>query len=161
MTGIYLLLGANLGDRELNLNHAANLLAKRLGCITSRSSLYETEAWGMDSAPLFINQVLIVESSIEAPATLEVILNIETQLGRVRQRHTQNRTIDIDILYYGSDLIELSNLTVPHPRIAERRFTLEPLVEIAPDFVHPVLKMTHMQLLASCEDRLVVRKLVK
>jgi 2-amino-4-hydroxy-6-hydroxymethyldihydropteridine diphosphokinase len=158
MTGIYLLLGTNLGDRELHLANATALINQQIGLVVSRSSVYETDAWGMDAAPLFLNQVLLVNSLLPPLKALEVILSIENDLGRKRRDQWESRIIDIDMLYYGSQVLQLPELTVPHPRISQRRFALEPLVEIAPHLVHPVLMKSHLQLLKSCPDRLNVSK---
>ncbi len=159
MTGIYLLLGSNLGDREQLLRQARNLLTVHIGPILNQSSLYRTEAWGMEQSPAFLNQILLIQSKASPTEILEQILNIESSLGRVRQRHYVDRTIDIDIIYYNKLVLEQPDLVIPHPRISLRRFVLEPLVEIAPSFVHPVLQVTNSQLLKQCLDPLLVTRL--
>ena len=152
MTGIYLLLGSNLGDRELYLTVAKKQLVQSIGAIQTMSSLYQTEAWGMDQAPAFLNQVLLINSDQQPQKILQESLKIESGLGRIRQQSYVDRTIDIDILYYGDLVLNEPDLVIPHPRISQRRFVLTPLTEIAPEFVHPVLKKTNSQLLEQCQD---------
>ncbi|UII29931.1 2-amino-4-hydroxy-6-hydroxymethyldihydropteridine diphosphokinase [Fulvivirga ulvae] len=154
--GIFLLLGSNLGDKKKLLNSACSIINSELGPIMGRSSLYETAAWGKTDQPAFLNQVIEVNSALSAAEVLKCINNIESRLGRVRTEKWGARIIDIDILYYGHEIIETENLTIPHPGIPDRRFTLAPLVEIAPDFIHPVLRKTNTELLARCSDKLEV-----
>ena len=158
--GIFLLLGSNLGDKKKLLNTACSEINKQVGQIVRRSSLYETAAWGKTDQPSFLNQVVEVVSGLSAEEILTRINQIEQQLGRVRMEKWGARIIDIDILYYAYDIIKTEKLAVPHPGIPDRRFTLAPLVEIAPDFVHPVLKKTNTELLAICPDTLEVKKIV-
>lgn len=159
MTGIYLLLGSNLGKKRETLEKASELLEQQIGPVVSKSSIYCTEAWGMDNVPLFLNQVLMVNSGLKPITVLRTILKIEMSLGRKRAIGYRNRSLDVDILYFGDQMVKHPDLTIPHPRIAERRFVLEPLVEIAPNFVHPVLSKTNSQLLALCSDPLMVKRL--
>ena len=159
MTGIYLLLGSNLGDREQCLLIAQQQLAQQVGKVQAISSIYQTEAWQMNSAPDFLNRVILVNSSLEPLKVLTEIIHIETGLGRVRRQGYQNRIIDIDILYYNHLVLNHPELTIPHPRISQRRFVLEPLAEIAPNFIHPQLRLTNRQLLDLCRDKLSVVKL--
>ena len=159
MTGIYLLLGSNLGDKRHYLMQARNQIGQRLGSVIKQSSLYQTDAWGMQSSPAFLNQVLLINSNRAPLALLNEILLIETSLERIRQSEYVNRTIDIDILYYHDLVLNHPELTVPHPRISQRRFVLTPLAEIAPKAVHPVLQETNLQLLKQCTDPLMVTRL--
>ena len=123
------------------------------------SAVYETAAWGITEQPDFWNQVVVLETDLQPEPLLKAILAIEQSLGRERDLRWGARTLDVDILYYNEQIIETPALSVPHPQIANRRFTLAPLAEIAPDFVHPVLKITQLQLLDACTDPLPVRRL--
>ena len=159
MNQTYLLIGGNLGKREENLEHARRAIASRLGPLLNASSIYETEAWGMQDQPAFLNQVLFVETKLNAEAVLDAILSIEKEMGRKRSEKFGPRTIDIDILFYNDLVMQKSSLTIPHPQLHLRRFTLEPLNEIAPEFVHPVFNKTISELLEESTDPLVVKKL--
>lgn len=152
MTILYLLLGSNLGDREAMMLAATILIRERIGEVVKASPLYETAPWGGIEQPAFLNQVLEVTTYCEPEEVLRLILDIEHELGRVRYERWGARHLDVDLLYYGSLHMDTARLTVPHPRLHERRFTLIPLVEIAPDFVHPVLKKTNNELLEACLD---------
>lgn len=157
--GIFLLLGSNLGDKKKLLSAACSEINKQVGQVVRKSSLYETAAWGKTDQPSFLNQVVEVVSGLSAEEILTRINQIEQHLGRVRIEKWGARIIDIDILYYAHDIIDTERLVIPHPGIPDRRFTLAPLVEIAPDFIHPVLRKTNTDLLASCPDTLEVKKL--
>lgn len=156
MTGIYLLLGSNLGDKASFLASARKLIGNNIGPISLKSSLYCTEPWGMAKTPAFLNQVLWLKTSLLPHQTLEQMLEIESGHGRKRTELNQDRTLDIDLLYYENQIIHDKYLTIPHPRISERMFVLKPLVEIAPDFIHPILGLTNQQLLNQCTDPLSV-----
>lgn len=156
MEGIFLLLGSNLGDRLHSLKQANNALEEKGIKILTKSSVYETAAWGKTDQQAFLNQVLKVDTSLEPKALLKVILEIELELGRIRKIKWGERLIDIDILYYHQNFIDEDNLKIPHPGIPERRFTLIPLVEICPNFQHPTLKLTQYKLLDNCKDNLEV-----
>lgn len=149
---IYLLLGANLGDRIQTLHRAIDLIEERVGPVIRQSSLYETAPWGVTNQPAYLNQVLMVETTLEPEAVLNQTQAIEQELGRVRLEKWGARVIDIDILYYDQLIRQTDRLTIPHPYLHQRRFTLVPLAEIAPDFVHSVLQKTTLELLADCED---------
>ncbi len=156
MHSVYLLLGGNLGNRALFLKQATERIREQVGSIKQLSKLYETAAWGKTDQPTFINQVVEVETTLTPGEVLQSINSIELALGRIRQEHWGARVIDIDILLY-DDLVQQSQrLTIPHPQLHLRRFTLMPLAEIAPDLVHPVLNQSIKQLLTNCPDKLEV-----
>ena len=156
MNDVYLLTGGNIGDRLAYLQKAYELIETRAGTVTKKSRVYETAAWGVTDQQAFLNQVLCIETGLEPEKLLETLLAIEIQLGRRRIEKMGPRVIDIDILFYGDRILSLPQLTVPHPRIAERRFVLTPLDEIAPDYVHPVFKKRVKELLEECKDDLAV-----
>jgi 2-amino-4-hydroxy-6-hydroxymethyldihydropteridine diphosphokinase len=158
-TDLYLLLGTNLGERELNLQMARTKIQEGIGLIASLSSIYETLAWGKTDQPNFLNQVIVVKTSLQPSEVLSKTQTIEIELGRIKNEHWGERIIDIDILYYSKKIVNHKNLKIPHPHIQDRRFTLEPLVEISPDFLHPILKKTNIELLRNCTDKLSVSKL--
>jgi 2-amino-4-hydroxy-6-hydroxymethyldihydropteridine diphosphokinase len=150
---VFLLLGANLGDRIATLQAAVNLVTERVGTVVLQSGLYETAPWGGIDQPAFLNQVLAVETTLDPEAVLTQTQTIEQELGRVRLEKWGARLIDIDILYYDSLILQKSSLTIPHPYLHQRRFTLVPLAEIAPTFVHPIFQKTTLELLAECMDQ--------
>ena len=149
---LYLLLGANLGDRAQTLRRATDLIAGCVGKVVQQSGLYETAPWGITDQPAYLNQVLAVETMLEPEAVLVHTQGIEQKLGRVRYEKWGARVIDIDILYYDNRVIQSDTLTIPHPYLHQRRFTLVPLAKIAPEFVHPLLQKTTAELLAECAD---------
>jgi len=153
---VFLLLGANLGERESTLKQAVQLISERIAPIAAQSQLYETAPWGVIDQPAFLNQVIQIETELSPKKVLDQTLNIEKQLGRERRLRWGARVIDIDILYYADLILADSDLHLPHPRLHERRFTLVPLAEIAPDFIHPGLKKTNRELLETCTDEGIV-----
>jgi len=156
---VYLLLGSNLGDREGVIKQAIDLIEKKIGTVHSKSSVYETEPWGKTDQPGFLNLALEVVTSLSALEVLEEALAIEKQLGRVRLERWGSRIIDIDIIFFNQEIIHIKErLTVPHPEMQNRKFVLEPLCEIAPDFRHPVLNQTIRQLYITLEDKAIVKK---
>jgi 2-amino-4-hydroxy-6-hydroxymethyldihydropteridine pyrophosphokinase len=140
MNKIYILLGTNLGNRFQQLDIARKQLESRLGAIIKVSSIYETAAWGVEDQPAFLNQALIITTDLQALDCLEITQSIEQELGRIRIKKWGERVIDIDLIYFNQDIIDLPALRIPHPFIAERRFVLAPLVEVAPDYIHPLYK---------------------
>ncbi len=158
MNKVYLLIGGNLGARFLNLEKARVLIGQRLGEIQEISSIYETAAWGVEDQPDFLNQVLVVLTALEPLDLLTMIHLIEEELERKRIQKWGARTMDIDILFYENEVIEVPDLIIPHARLHLRRFTLVPLCEFAPDFVHPVFQKTLLDLLLDCEDTLQVKR---
>lgn len=156
MNKIFLITGANIGDRKENLQTAAILIEEKIGIIIRSSSIYETEAWGNNDQPAFYNQVHIIESKFSAEEIMSEILKIEKQMGRIRTIKNAKRIIDIDILFFNDEIIYLPNLMVPHTEISNRRFVLMPLNELAPGLIHPVLKQSINELLSTCKDTLKV-----
>ena len=154
---IYLLLGTNLGDRAANLRNATQRIEQAIGPVADASSWYETAAWGVHEQPSFYNQVVRVATVLSHEPLLRTLQAIEQQLGKVKLGHWRARLIDLDILYYGHRRVCTPFLTLPHPEVQNRRFTLVPLCEIAPQFVHPVLGKTQVQLLEECADELEVK----
>ena len=149
---IYLLLGSNVGDRESILRRAIEELVVKGFSLEKHSSMYETEPWGLKDQPLFLNMVIAGKWGSSAQELLQLCQDVEIRLGRVRTIKWGERILDIDILYYGSAKISSENLTIPHPGIPVRRFTLIPLNEIAPAKEHPVLEKTTEELLKVCKD---------
>jgi 2-amino-4-hydroxy-6-hydroxymethyldihydropteridine diphosphokinase len=145
----YLGLGSNIGNREANLREALERLESDGIRVVRRSSLYETEPRDLRDQPWFLNAVVEVETDLFPLQLLAHIQNVERAMGRRRMTPKGPRNIDIDILFYGRSVIETADLQVPHPRIAQRRFVLEPLTEIAPEFRHPVSGKTASELLAA------------
>jgi 2-amino-4-hydroxy-6-hydroxymethyldihydropteridine diphosphokinase len=158
MKSVYLLLGTNLGDRFDNLEKAVQLLAQQTGEVTQKSAVYETAPWGVNDQPPFLNQVVNLQTEMAPDVLLEKVLDIEQQLGRKRLRKWGERLIDIDILYFEDMIINAERLQVPHPELHNRRFTLVPLQEIAPDFIHPIFAQTTTELLEECPDKLEVKQ---
>ncbi len=157
MASLYLLLGGNLGDKTKVFSDARIRLNNRVGKITAKSALYETEPWGFESEDLFWNQALEIITSHSPEEILRQTQQIEFELGRIRKENQySSRVIDIDILFIDNQTISQSNLIVPHPRIQERKFALAPLCEIAPELIHPVFQKSIKQLLDECADQLKV-----
>ena len=148
----YLLLGSNEGDKLQYLKQATQAIEKRLGKIMSSSKHYETQAWGLTAQEDFINQAVVIETALSVEQLLANIQHIENDLGRVRSEKWASRTIDIDILLFDDIVINKKDLVVPHPHLHERNFALIPLMEIAGDIEHPVLKKTIEDIYFSCTD---------
>jgi len=159
MTDVYLLLGTNEGNRSENLLKALALIELDCGRIVKRSSLYQTEAWGIKAQDSFLNQAVVIKTSLAPMSLLTQLKAIEKGIGRIDTIKWGPRVIDIDILFYENEIIDLPELKVPHPYISERRFTLEPLNEIAAGFIHPESHKTISRLLEECKDTSDVRKL--
>jgi 2-amino-4-hydroxy-6-hydroxymethyldihydropteridine diphosphokinase len=155
----YLIFGSNLGNRLELLEKAKQQVEKSIGNVLQSSSIYDTEPWGFVHKNWFLNIVMAINTNLEPFALLVEIKKIEASLGRIMEdvRYTA-RLIDIDILFYDDLVLHTPELIIPHPEIPRRKFVLEPLTEIAPDLVHPVLKKTMMQLLKECEDTSVALK---
>ena len=147
-----------MGDSEQMLAVATSMIEKNIGKLVKSSSIYRTAAWGKENQPDFLNQIIIVSSSLSSSTVLKEIFAIEKEMGRVRTTKNAARVIDIDILYFNDEIILSANLTVPHPQLQNRKFVLVPLAEISPDFQHPLLKKSSLELLIICSDKLNVQK---
>jgi len=168
MNEVFILLGSNRGNREGFLTGALEMISAETGTIRNKSSVYETQPWGFDDPVPFLNQAIEISTELNPSNLLEKLLEIETRLGRIRpikgcgcavSGNYEGRTIDLDILFYGHKLVFTDDLMIPHPRLHERRFCLVPLDEIAPGFIHPLLKKTISVLLHDCPDRSKVKKI--
>ncbi len=145
MSFVYLGLGSNLGDKQKNIKKALTLIAERVGEILALSDFYETHPWGYDSSEIYLNAVAKVETELKPEELLVVTQEIERKTGRREKTvngEYHDRIIDIDILLYGDLIVHTPKLTIPHPLMHQRIFVLQPLFEIAPDVVHPVLGKT-------------------
>jgi 2-amino-4-hydroxy-6-hydroxymethyldihydropteridine diphosphokinase len=161
MNEAYLCLGGNMGNCLVNLKQACAQIEQKAGKIEQYSSIYQSQAWGMNNAPDFYNQVIKLKTKLNAEEIMLVLLGIEKKMGRERTKQDnayQNRIIDIDILFFNTEVIENHTLQIPHPRLHLRRFVLEPLHEIAPNHIHPILKKTVAQLLSICADNGQIKK---
>ena len=157
----YLILGGNLGNRAANIRKAEILLEQRGVLITDSSPVYETAPWNMENCADFLNKVIQVTTKKSAHELLETCLKIEEEFGRLRdQGKYLSRAIDLDILFFNKEIVNTPQLTLPHPRLHERKFVLTPLEAIAPDFFHPILKKNIRELLRECPDKLEVRPLI-
>jgi 2-amino-4-hydroxy-6-hydroxymethyldihydropteridine diphosphokinase len=154
---VYISAGANLGDRRWNLEQGLASLQEAGVLIRKESSFFETEPVGFRDQPWFLNMAIEVETVLPAPALLDLCQAVEFALGRARTFPGAPRQLDLDILFYGNCVMETERLVIPHPRVAERRFVLEPLAQIAPEYVHPVYRRTIGSLLAACRDTSIVR----
>lgn len=148
MASVYLGLGTNIGNKRKNMVTAAALLAERAGDVLSLSSFYETEPWGFDSGNTFLNAALELETSCSPMELLHLTQQIEREMGRTQKSDGSyhDRIIDIDILLYGNEIIHTEELVVPHPLMQQRLFVMQPLAEIAPSLVHPVLHKSMYEL---------------
>ncbi len=153
-------LGSNLDDRKSYLSSAIRLVSQ-MGKLVKTSSVYESEPWGFKAEITFLNQVVIIESPLSPNEILSQFQKIEAKLGRVKNgAGYQSRTIDLDLLFYDDLIIQSKVLTIPHPEIQNRKFVLKPLLEITPDYIHPIFKRSIQQLFNECADKLWVEKYV-
>lgn len=158
MVKLYLLLGSNVGNRQKSLLTALKHIDERIGKVGKKSKIYQTEPWGERDQEDFLNQALELETKLKPKKVLEKIAEIESLMEREETYKWGPREIDIDILFYGEEMVSEMDLTIPHPFLHERRFTLIPLSEIAPDLYHPIMGATILDLLLECEDTLDVQE---
>lgn len=160
MAKVVILSGSNSGRREIFLKDALKSVIVEIGNVVMQSGLYSSEPWGFEAEQDFLNQVFVCETNLSPEAVLHSLLKIEKDLGRTRSNdgNYSSRTIDLDILYYDDRIIESEKLTVPHPRLQDRNFVLQPLAEILPDWIHPILKLSNQQLLSQSPDQGIVQK---
>lgn len=158
MKRAYLLIGGNLGNPLLQMHRATQLIAERCGTLLLMSRAYRSAAWGPILQPDFYNRALLLQTALSPNALLDQLLQIENELGRIRKEKFGPRLIDIDILLMDDVIIEAPDLQIPHPLLAERRFALMPLCEIAPFLRHPVHEKTIESLLIACTDTGNVQK---
>lgn len=150
MATLYLSLGTNLGDRQSNLETARTLIGQTIGTVQATSGVMETEPWGFDSPNSFLNMALAVNTELSPMEALKATQTIEKEMGRrnkSRNSHYSDRIIDIDLIMYDNQVTDLPRLKIPHPLMHLRRFVLEPLSEIAPELVHPILHKTVTEML--------------
>jgi len=151
-----LLLGSNVGNRELFIHRAREAICRHCGQIITLSKIYETEPWGFEAETYFLNQALLIETRLSPIALLKQCLDTEEVLGRKRTSEAErysSRNIDIDILFYDDIVCETPELTLPHPRLHLRKFALEPLAEVAPEWRHPVWGLTAKHFIALLEKK--------
>ncbi len=160
MNTAYLLAGSNIGNKIAYLLQAAKLIEQQCGSIIAKSPVYETAAWGITNQPSFYNQAFALQTNLPPDMLMQALLHIEATIGRQRTIKMGPRIIDLDILLIDNLILQTDLLTVPHPHLAERRFALTPLAEIAPALVHPVMRKTIQTLLMECADELPVRRLI-
>lgn len=159
MNRVVLLTGSNVGNSVSHLFTAEQLITDNIGEIERASNIYKTAPWGNTHQNVFLNQVMLVNTPLSAHEVLKQILILEAKMGRVRTKKWEPRVIDIDVLFFNNDQIQTNDLTVPHPLLHLRKFTLVPLAEIYPNFVHPVFQKSIYRLLADCKDDSNVEKL--
>jgi len=150
-------LGSNIGDRLGTIRQAVMLLEERSLRISASSDVFETPPWGMENQPRFLNACVLAETDILPRALLELLLNIESDLGRIRRYKWGPREIDLDLLFYDDQVFNESGLVLPHPQMHRRAFVLVPLVQIAPDWRHPVLGKSIRELAGSLDASSIIR----
>jgi 2-amino-4-hydroxy-6-hydroxymethyldihydropteridine diphosphokinase len=162
MNLVYLSLGTNMGDRKLNIELAYAMITQSTGTIRQKSSLYETPPWGFESTSNFINTVVLLETYLDLEELFKKLKQIEKEIGRTKTANSttyEDRIIDIDILDFNGKISHSDELTVPHPRIEMRNFVLIPLAEIAPNWIHPLLKRPVNKLILNLNDQSKVERL--
>ena len=154
---IFLGLGSNQGDRELNLKNSIKLLNSRVGKVLNFSGIYESEPWGVKNQNYFLNQVIEIETHIDPNDLLNICKNIEYDMGRKPGIKWGKRVIDIDILYYRSKVINQKKLIIPHKLMHERKFVMIPLNDLNENHLHPILKISNKEILNKCADSCKVK----
>lgn len=154
---VVLLIGGNMGDRLYCVTQALAQLEERFTLI-KKSEVYETEAWGENSSGNYLNQALLMQTKANAYQVLDIVQEIENNLGRKREKRWGNRTMDIDIIYFDDAVLDTPNLQIPHPLLQERKFVIFPVAEIIPEYVHPIFKLNQLELLARIKDASAVKK---
>ena len=151
---VFILLGTNLGFRKENLSRSIVEIEKISNSTLRTSFIYKAEAWGYESDHYFLNQCVSFYTDLKALELLIQLKNVEEKLGRLEKKSTsyEDRIIDIDILFYGNKIVNMEELIIPHPRLAERKFALLPLAELDPELIHPVFKKSITMLLEECLD---------
>jgi len=158
MNTAYLLTGSNLGESASQLTLANQYISQKCGKIITQSAVYQTAPWGIQDQPFFLNQAIKLSTELEPEVLMQELLLIETLMGRIRTIKYGPRVIDLDILFFNDLIINKPLLQLPHPAMAERRFVLVPMAEIAPNLVHPVYNKTIQTLLLDCTDSSDVQK---
>lgn len=160
MHKVYLGIGGNIGNKQTIFKEVCQIIENELGMIEKTSSIYETPPWGFQSKDTFWNQVLQIDTNKTPEELLVAIHNIENNFGREsgKERYS-SREMDIDILYFDDLFMETDQLIIPHPRIHQRKFVLVPLIEIAPNLKHPLLRLTSIQMLENCRDESIIKKI--
>ena len=160
MEKIFLALGSNIGNRQENINQAIRFLSKEITDI-KQAPIYESKAVGYEDQPDFLNTVISGYTDLSPEELLNFVKKVEKQTGRIKRFRWGPREIDIDILFYGNLVIEKDNLIIPHPRIQERDFVLKPLCDLEPEFIHPVLKKTVLELFNNLKEKSIIRETSK
>lgn len=144
----YIGIGSNLGDKLFNCRHSIDKINQLPGChVSAVSAIFKTEPVGVTGQPWYANCVVELSTTQVPSQLLKGLLSVESDMGRIRKKRWEARIVDLDILLFGQEIIESDNLIIPHPLLHKRQFVLEPLYQLAPDLVHPVLKLTMNQLL--------------
>ena len=152
MNTLYLQLGSNLGERQQFIDNAVQQISQLIGKVNIRSQIYESTPWRVDGQANYLNQIIQVKTMLLSEEVLAAILKIENELGRVRFEKWGERLIDIDIIFFNNEIVETSDLCIPHKHMHERNFVLVPLEEIAPSLIHPKYNKTVSELLHESKD---------
>jgi len=152
MSKVYFSIGSNKGNRSQLINEAIDKIDISIGKVEQKSSIYETQSWGFKSNNFF-NVCLLIESSLSVESIFNKILKIEKDMGRLKSGNKySDRCIDIDILFVEDIIVDSKNLIIPHPRLHIRKFVLTPMLDLAPDLIHPILNKSIKQLELECDD---------